>query len=245
MFDHVTIRASDPEESERFYDAVLGVLDIPKSVGSFGDGCQEFAEWEEFSIAPGAPTTGLHLAFAARSREEVDTFWRTGLAEGFRSDGEPGLRTRYRDDYYGAFLLDPDDNSIEAVYHGDATRDNGYIDHMWIRVRDVDDTRAFYETLSDYTGYPLFIVDDYRVHFGHPGDHFAIVQGSPLTHNLHLAFAADSDEKVDAFHAAALDAGYRDNGEPGERPHYHDGYYGAFVLDPAGINVELVNHRRT
>ena len=60
-----------------------------------------------------------------------------------------------------------------------------------------------------------------------------------------IAFGADSNQTVDAFHAAALAAGYADNGEPGERPKYHPGYYGAFVLDPAGINVEVVNHNRT
>ena len=52
------------------------------------------------------------------------------------------------------------------------------------------------------------------------------------------------DATVDAFHRAAIEAGYRDNGAPGERPGYHAGYYGAFVLDPGGLNVELVNHNR-
>lgn len=245
ILDHVTIRVSDPAESVRFYDTVLGVLEIPKTEDGFGDGCPEFAEWEELSIAPGQPTTGLHIAWAARSREEVDRFWNAGLAAGFRSDGEPGLRPRYRKDYYGAFLLDPDDNSVEAVHHGDVSRESGYLDHMWIRVRDLAKTRTFYETLADYTDYPLFIEDDYRVHFGGPGNHFALVQGSPLTRNLHIAFGTNSDAAVQAFHSAALEAGYRDNGGPGERPQYHPGYYGAFVLDPAGINVEVVNHHRS
>jgi catechol 2,3-dioxygenase-like lactoylglutathione lyase family enzyme len=61
---------------------------------------------------------------------------------------------------------------------------------------------------------------------------------------LHIAFGTDSNEAVDAFHAAALAAGYRDNGAPGERRRYRAGYYAAFVLDPAGTNVELVNHNR-
>ena len=52
------------------------------------------------------------------------------------------------------------------------------------------------------------------------------------------------DAVVDAFHAAAVAAGYRDNGAPGERPQYHPGYYGAFVLDPDGHNIEVVNHHR-
>jgi catechol 2,3-dioxygenase-like lactoylglutathione lyase family enzyme len=61
---------------------------------------------------------------------------------------------------------------------------------------------------------------------------------------VHLAFPADDDATVRAFHAAALAAGYTDHGAPGERPQYHPGYYGAFVLDPDGHNVEVVNHNR-
>ena len=59
---------------------------------------------------------------------------------------------------------------------------------------------------------------------------------------MHIAFAADSKEQVDAFHAAALAAGGTDNGAPGPRPEYSEGYYGAFVLDPDGHNVEAVFH---
>ena len=61
--------------------------------------------------------------------------------------------------------------------------------------------------------------------------------------NVHMAFRGDN-AAVDAFHAAAVEAGYRDNGAPGERPQYHPGYYGAFVLDPDGNNVEVVAHNR-
>ena len=61
---------------------------------------------------------------------------------------------------------------------------------------------------------------------------------------MHIAFPADDDATVDAFHAAPTAAGYRDDGAPGERPEYHAGYYGAFVLDPDGNNVEVVNHNR-
>ncbi len=64
------------------------------------------------------------------------------------------------------------------------------------------------------------------------------------TEHVHLAFAAQDDATVRAFHATALAAGYEDNGGPGERAVYHAGYYGAFVLDPDGHNVEVVNHNR-
>ena len=74
---------------------------------------------------------------------------------------------------------------------------------------------------------------------------FSLVRDErPLTEHVHLAFPADADATVRAFHAAALAAGYEDHGDPGERAVYHPGYYGAFVLDPDGHNVEVVNHNR-
>ena len=72
-------------------------------------------------------------------------------------------------------------------------------------------------------------------------DSSSVVSRAP-TENVHLAFGADHNDTVDAFHRAALRAGYRDHGPPGERPVYHEGDYGAFVLDPDGNNVEVVRH---
>jgi catechol 2,3-dioxygenase-like lactoylglutathione lyase family enzyme len=69
------------------------------------------------------------------------------------------------------------------------------------------------------------------------------VKGQP-TENVHVAFPAPDNAAVDEFHRVALAAGYRDNGPPRERPEYHAGYYGAFVLDPDGNNVEAVCHNR-
>jgi hypothetical protein len=75
----------------------------------------------------------LHIAFYTPERAEVDAFWKAGRDAGYRSDGEPGLRPHYSPDYYGAFLLDPDGNSIEAVTH-DSAKERGAIDHIWMRV---------------------------------------------------------------------------------------------------------------
>jgi catechol 2,3-dioxygenase-like lactoylglutathione lyase family enzyme len=72
---------------------------------------------------------------------------------------------------------------------------------------------------------------------------FSLVSGRP-TERVHLAFPAGDDATVDAFHRALVQAGYRDDGAPGERAVYHLGYYGAHVLDPDGNNVEVVNHDR-
>ena len=71
------------------------------------------------------------------------------------------------------------------------------------------------------------------------------IAGEPPTEHVHIAFGVDTNEAVDAFHRAAIDAGYTDNGAPGERAAYHPGYYGAFVLDPDGHNIEAVNHNRS
>jgi catechol 2,3-dioxygenase-like lactoylglutathione lyase family enzyme len=249
MFDHVTIRVGDGAASERFYDTVLGSIGIEKSGEGdvFGDGCPEFAEWGEFSIAEGDPTTGLHIGFCAWSRDDVDKFWQTGVDAGYRSDGEPGPRPEYGPDYYGGFVLDPDGNSIEAVNHGGMSR-AGNIDHLWIRVADVPAGRAFYGLIAPFSGF-IFnraAAGPERVQFKGESATFSLVSDSrELTQNLHLAFRANSNETVHRFHAAAVAAGYSDNGPPGARPQYHPGYYAAFVLDPAGANVELVNHNRT
>jgi predicted lactoylglutathione lyase len=71
-----------------------------------------------FWIGDGPRTAGpVHIAFAAKSRAEVDSFYREGLAAGGKDNGAPGLRLHYHPNYYGAFLLDPDGNNIEAVCH--------------------------------------------------------------------------------------------------------------------------------
>jgi catechol 2,3-dioxygenase-like lactoylglutathione lyase family enzyme len=74
------------------------------------------------------------------------------------------------------------------------------------------------------------------------GGRLILYAGERPVAGVHLAFSAPSPEAVDAFHAAALEAGGRDNGAPGPRPEYHAGYYGAYVFDPDGNNVEAVHH---
>jgi predicted lactoylglutathione lyase len=187
-------------------------------------------------------TRRLHIGFGARSRELVDAFWRAGTRAGHPEDGAPGPRTQYRDDYYGGFLRDPDGNSVEAVHHGEI-RPPGHIDHLWIRVADVPASAAFYDLVAPFGGFECRGDDPEHAHFVGAGGSFSLVTGTPTEH-AHLAFPATENATVDAFHRAATNAGYRDNGAPGERPRYHPGYYGAYVLDPDGHNVEVVNHNR-
>jgi catechol 2,3-dioxygenase-like lactoylglutathione lyase family enzyme len=242
VFDHVTIRASDRVASERFYDLVLQTIGIEKTHSD-----EHFAEWTDFSLAQATEdepaTRRLHIGFAALTRELVDEFWRTGVDAGYPDDGQPGLRPQYRHDYYGGFLLDPDGNSAEAV-NMSLGRDG--IDHLWIRVADVEASKRFYELVAHYAGFYLRGMNDdpHRAQFSSNGGSFSVVSGDYVTEPFHLAFPVRDNAAVDAFHQAALDAGYRDHGAPGERPIYHEGYYGAYVLDPDGHNVELVNHNR-
>ncbi len=240
MFDHVTIRVADRDASAAFYVTVLAELGIEQTYSD-----PELAEWDEFSLSPASAekpaTRGLHLGFSAPSREHVDRFWRTGVDAGYRSDGEPGVRTLYLEDYYGAFLLDTDGNSAEAVHHGAVRR--GTLDHLWIRVADVAASRRFYEAAAPYGGYRIGEpLPEYAWFAWAPGS-FSVTLGEP-TRNVHLAFAVDTNAEVDDFYRQLTEAGYRDNGPPGERTEYHPGYYGAFVLDPDGNNVEAVCHNR-
>ncbi len=241
MFDHVTIRVSERDASERFYDTVLGAIGIVRTATS-----ELGPEWNDFSLAAASaesrPTRGLHVGFGAESTDAVDAFWRAGVDAGFESDGEPGPRPIYTDDYYGGFLLDPDGNSIEAVhFEGSLT---GAIDHLWIRVADVQASKRFYETIGPHARIGLRHDTPERASFDGDGGSFSVLTDDRVTENLHMAFRASENQAVDDFHQAALEAGYRDNGEPGERREYHAGYYGAFVLDPDGNNIELVNHNR-
>jgi len=240
VFDHVTIRVSDRGASEGFYDTVLGTLGVERTAG------EQFSEWNDFSLAPADArnpvTRRLHVGFAAPSRDQVDRFWRAGTAAGYRDDGAPGPRPEYSDDYYGAFLLDPDGNSAEAV-HGVSSTPAGHVDHVWIRVADLGASKRFYETVAPQTGFRLATERSGRARFAGGPASFSVVAGRPSEH-VHMAFGAGEDATVDDFHRAATEAGYRDNGAPGERPVYHEGYYSAFVLDPDGNNIEVVNHNR-
>ena len=241
MFDHVTIGAGQREASERFYGLVLSPLCIERT----GAG-EDFDEWDDFSLAQASAerpvTRRLHIGFSAPSRAHVDEFWRVGREAGYRDDGAPGPRPQYGSDYYGGFLLDPDGNSAEAVHH-ETLRTDGGVDHVWIRVRDVAASRRFYELAGSHAGFGLSGDTPERAQFKGSSGSFSVVAGQAPTENLHMAFPAD-EAAVRDFHRAMLEAGYRDNGGPGERSAYHAGYYSAYVLDPDANNVEVVDHHR-
>lgn len=123
LIDHLQLVVNDLARSRRFYEAVLAVLGVP--IGGEGEGffwADEFVvSSKESPAAEGHLTGRAHFAFQAGSREQVAAFHRAALAAGGRDNGAPGERP-YHPGYYAAFVLDPDGNNVEAVFHGAAER---------------------------------------------------------------------------------------------------------------------------
>jgi catechol 2,3-dioxygenase-like lactoylglutathione lyase family enzyme len=117
LLDHVHIRVSDLDASKRFYHATLE----PLGLGLTWEGEHAFAADELFVSADAAPTEGIHLAFQAADEDAVRRFHEAGLAAGGTDNGPPGER-HYHAGYFSAYVLDPDGNNVEAVYHGPARR---------------------------------------------------------------------------------------------------------------------------
>ncbi|MDT6939050.1 VOC family protein [Brucella pseudogrignonensis] len=123
LIDHIQLVVRDLKASQEFYTAVLSVLDIPINVTDDG---YFWADELVVSSADSQAALGLltgrhHLAFQAKDRATVDAFYRAAMDNGGQDNGAPGERS-YHPDYYAAFVLDPDGNNIEAVFHGEAKR---------------------------------------------------------------------------------------------------------------------------
>lgn len=124
------------------------------------------------------------------------------------------------------------------------------LDHVGIPVSDYARSKGFYLHVLKALGHDLVLEvsseetgGDSHAGFGPRGrPQFWIGSGKPIKGRVHFAFVAKNRNAVRAFHAVALKAGGKDNGPPGLRPHYHENYYGAFVLDPDGHNIEAVCH---
>ncbi len=116
------------------------------------------------------------------------------------------------------------------------------IDHISLRVTDIARAKTFYSAVLETLGYgPVMEFPD-AVGYGPKGKPIFWLTKADKAQPTHVAFVSPSRAAVGKFHAAALGAGGKDNGAPGLRPEYHASYYGAFVLDPDGHNVEAVNH---
>jgi catechol 2,3-dioxygenase-like lactoylglutathione lyase family enzyme len=242
MFDHITLRVADLAVATRAFAAVLAELELTQTTST-----PSFSVWGNFALTQTDEehpiAQRVHIAFIAPTRRHVERFGEAGINAGFADDGRAGLRPQYADDYYAAYLKDGAGNSFEAV-HRDGKRPRGNIDHVAIRVNDVEASTAFYSTIAAAAGLTIERQSADRATFavGASDGSVLVIAGAP-TQNIHIAFSGE-DDNVREFHADATAAGYRSNGEPGERPRYHDGYYAAFVLDPDGNNIEVVDHHR-
>jgi len=242
MYDHVTLRIGDLAAGTALFATALEQLEIEQTATT-----PSFSVWDNFALtetdAEHAIARRVHVAFIAPSPGHVDRFWQKGIAAGFADDGAAGPRRVYAGDYYAAYLRDPGGSSFEAVYR-DGDRPRGSIDHVALRVADVAASTAFYSTIGDAAGLTLQRQSPDTAAFavGASNGSLLIFAGPP-TQSVHIAFSGSHDD-VQRFHADATAAGYRSKGEPGPRARYGAGYYAAYVLDPDGNNIEVVNHRR-
>jgi len=125
LFDHVHLRVADLEASRGFYTAALGALGREVvGAGSY------FTSDELWVTSDGDPTVSLHLAFQAEGREAVQRFHQAALEAGGRDNGPPGERD-YHPGYYACYVLDPDGNNVEAVYHGPVQRSADSVVVSW------------------------------------------------------------------------------------------------------------------
>jgi catechol 2,3-dioxygenase-like lactoylglutathione lyase family enzyme len=126
LIDHVHLRVHDLEASKRFYAAVADALDV----GPVRAGDGWFSLDELFVSDDGAPSRDLHIAFQAGARETVNRFYEAALGAGGRDNGPPGERA-YHPGYFGAYVLDPDGNNVEAVHHGPVERSAPSVVFRW------------------------------------------------------------------------------------------------------------------
>jgi catechol 2,3-dioxygenase-like lactoylglutathione lyase family enzyme len=242
MFDHITLRVADLAAAGKAFKAVLDLLEIDQTADT-----PSFSVWGNFALTRTDEqhpiARRVRIAFTAPTTGHVDRFAQAGRGAGFADDGADEERPDYVGDYYASFLKDPAGNSFGAVHH-DGPRPKGNIDHVALRVSDVEVSTAFYSTIGAAAGLAIRrkTIDHSTFSAGTGGGTLLLVAGEP-TQNVHIAFSG-KDEDVRRFHADATAAGYPSNGEPGERSRYHEGYYAAYVLDPDGNNIEVVDHHR-
>lgn len=126
MLDHIGISVADGNRSKAFYDAALApigirmIMEVPAGVTESGGAAYGYGNADKpfFWFGDGEEAgKGVHVAFAVESRSLVDAFFKSAIAAGGKDNGAPGLRPHYHPNYYGAFVLDPDGNNIEAVCH--------------------------------------------------------------------------------------------------------------------------------
>lgn len=263
MFSHFTLGSNDLGRSQDFYAPVMAALGQPLVEASMEHGYLMFAPVDQrhphlfvcrpFDGLPATWSNGFHIAYTAPDKSAVDSFHATALAHGGFDDGVPGLRPQYAEDYYAAYVRDPDGNKLQAVcYLKGRSADSGgdVISHVTIGQTDLDRERKFYNAVLGTLGMAELPEenDETTVCFGL--DHAqlpvlyvgAAFNGLPATwgNGTHVAFTAASRDAVRAFHATALAQGGSCEGAPGLRPQYSENYYAAYVRDAVGNKLQAV-----
>ncbi|MGK2933293.1 MAG: hypothetical protein ACSLFD_11125 [Solirubrobacterales bacterium] len=180
MFDRVTIFVSDVEMFRPGYEAIIG-SEHP---------------WSDFTVeraTESSPATeGLHIAFGAPDRSAIAERWQAAVLAGFENDGEPGPRSVYSPGYHGGFVLDPAGNSVESVHHERGCAD-GMIDHVWLRVADIDEARDRFAAHAEPGGYRQTRDDPGWVMFGDGTRSVSLRRdGQPETKNVKIALTGGS-----------------------------------------------------
>ena len=147
---------------------------------------------------------------------------------GYADDGAPGPRLQYGPTYYGAFVLDPEGNSVEAVHRRPSRDDGTVIDHLWLRVADLAVSTRFYAAVAPAVGHRAERLGD-RTMIRGDGASFSVVEGTPSA-NVQLAFGAPDRESVDWFHEAGLTEGLQSARRP-ESGRAPPGLLGAYLAE--------------
>jgi len=146
MFDHLTLRVGDLATADAAFTAMLAALEIEQTAST-----PSLSVWGNFALTQSDDAHPIarraHIAFVAPIPAHVERFWQAGIDAGFTDNGTAGPRPDYADDYYAAFLQDPAGDNFEAVYR-DGARPKGSIDHVGLRVHDVEASAAFCPTLA-------------------------------------------------------------------------------------------------
>lgn len=266
MFSHFALGTNDLERAQAFYTAVMEVLGQSLVHTDSDSAYLMFAPPDRrhphlfvcrpFDGLPATWSNGFHIAYRAPDTVSVERFFEAALSRGGYDEGAPGLRPQYENDYYGAYVRDPDGNKLQAVCYTGGRRTGAtgdIISHITIGLADLARERAFYTAVFAELGILELPAegDDESSGYGLAGFQLPVVyvqptfDGRPATwgNGTHAAFAAASRDAVDQFHAAAVANGGFSDGPPGLRPGYSPNYYAAYVRDPVGNKLQAVCRR--
>ncbi len=263
MFSHFTLGSNDLKRSEEFYRKALFEIEYVLIDAKAAQGYIMFGRKDHdyphlfisrpFDDLPATWSNGFHIAFHVETQEMVDRFYHSALEAGGIDDGGPGIRSYYAEDYYAAYVRDPDGNKLQAVYYSSGRtcgRTGSDISHITIGHNNLSQATQFYTAVLgvlDIVNIPQE-GDETSCGFGYLGMALPIIyvqkpfDNRPATwgNGTHVALHAKTRKQVELFYAEALKNGGTDEGAPGLRKHYSNHYFAAYVRDPFGNKLQAV-----